>query len=1117
MSAPNIDTLLAGLDKVSKVGSGWKACCPAHDDHKPSLSLRVSRRGRILVRCRSGCSQDEVIGALRAMGLWGTPGDRTMRPVVRRDVSPDLEEQQRDSRRMRHAREMYENAGRIEDFPDLIAYIQSRGLDPAFLNVSGVRAARIPRAKFGEGDTPPGWIAGEKSSALLYPIYHPDDILKAGKRRQIGTQREWPWGRDGGPRSVKASLGKTHAPDKAGGGGFLIGTLTPTPGTRLEIVEGQLTGFGVHQITQGQPTLVLFSVGAMAAIGAGTIRDIATWGASVRIAADADPSRAGEVGAEKCATAIQLTAPQIPVAISIPDGEKIDWLDVLVTDGPEATAALLAARERAPTPPTPPRPGKWNHGDFLAEPDLSGGPLGPEPPPIDVPFTKNNVIPHMPWRRRPDAPERPILPSLAEMQADLRAALPGAIQAAIGGKPVLIMTPPGGGKSRMALEALLAAKVDDGGRMRPANFLWATATKDLAHDAFQMAGASPMDMEWDGRGVEGLCNRPVATQCLMDRGRSPHQNACMKCEFGIKPKGEDEDDTRCRFQKNLSEAPFRRGIFGQHGIVGKESTLLKWGTDPRDDFQDRDILVIDESVPTFAQGTVRVDDITAARVAAFGIEDHISHLKSRNTKRKAGKKARDEEDEERFTEDDFQKARDWASAITPHLDALGGYLIQAAAMGEGLRALDAQTWAEFAKLAAHIPPAVRTADASALEKVQDIFGDKRVVPLAWIASLGRAVQAGTAWVRVGKDGAVTIVYTNPSDLWARYLKKGGVLLDASCTHVDEIVAAGGVVIDLRCAQPNLKVIQYGPLLHGKGDSGASEDGMKRLKAEAKALLDAMGDDPDVVAITHKALAGHIKDDRVRHWGTHKGHNDWKDKRRLILWGLPLMNANDQIIGYKTYRAAMALRGIDLPDWNGERVREWTQAGAWDIFPAAKLPAVQEARDWLLRQVNADVFQAIGRLRAVWATAPVTVEIYGLLPVAGFGMHVDEMRLESQGRLHNKTRARVIVAQGIADLGEARTRAKLVEYFKAHTGIRISNGDCDKLVAELKVQALQSGVTLHEAARQSCATNTRLLAAGHEPRAIAQAARELGGLPGVVAVADLLDQIKRAPGAQRAGP
>jgi hypothetical protein len=93
----------------------------------------------------------------------------------------------------------------------------------------------------------------------------------------------------------------------------------------------------------------------------------------------------------------------------------------------------------------------------------------------------------------------------------------------------------------------------------------------------------------------------------------------------------------------------------------------------------------------------------------------------------------------------------------------------------------------------------------------------------------------------------------------------------------------------------------------------------------------------------------------------------------------------------------------------------------------------------------------------------------------------------------------------------------MEYFKKHARFGISKDQCDTLVAELKVQALQSGVTLHEAALQSCTTNTRLLVAGHEPRAIAQAARELGGLPGVVAVADLLDQIKRAPGAQRAGP
>ncbi|MDA8206387.1 MAG: hypothetical protein M0Z36_09975 [Thermaerobacter sp.] len=978
------------------------------------------------------------------------------------------------SRRERQAATLYNSAGQITDFPQLHALLDRFGPNSTDAMIAGARACQMP-----------------EGPAILWPVYHPNDILKPAGRQLIGTY----WS---GPGITPGKKGKTFINQRAGG--MLFGALERESARTLYIADDPNRALAVHGST-GQPCLSLFSPGGLKGIAETTIRGIAAARLSVVILIKLEHVDAGTA----CAMQIRFTAPEIKVQIVPFSGDwGEDWLDDL------AEKAFLEAEAGPP---------KFN--DFLAGPNLAGGPLGPEPPPIDTPFARSNVIPHMPWRRRTDALERPVLPSLADMQADLRAALPSAIQTAIDGKPVLVMVPPGGGKSHMALEVLLTTRVpvfnEDSEPCgdRPANFLWATATKDLAHKAFQMAGASLIDMEWDGRGVEGLCNRPVATQCLMDRGRSPHQNACMKCEFGVKPE-DDEDDERCRFQKNLSEAPFRRGIFGQHGIVGKESTLLKWAADPRDDFQDRDILVIDEGVPTFTQGMVRIDDITAARVAALGIEDHISHLKSRNTKRKTSK-TRGDEDEERFTEDDFQKARDWAAAITPHLDTLGGHLIQAAALGEGLRALDPQAWGEFAKIATRIPKAARAAEASALEKVQDIFGDKRVVPLAWITALGRAVQAGTSWVRVGKDGAVTIVYTNPADLWTRYLKKGGLLLDASCTHVDEIVAAGGVVIDLRCAQPNLKIIQYGPLLHGKGDSGASEDGMKRLKAEAKALLDTMGDDPDVVVITHKALAGHIKDDRVRHWGTHKGHNDWKHKRRLILWGLPLMNGGDQIIGYKTHRAAMAARGINLPDWNGERVQEWVEAGEWDIFPAAKLPAVKEARDWLLRQVNADVFQAIGRLRAVWATEPVTVEIHGFLPIVGFGLHVDEIRLESRGRLHNKTRARAIIAQGVADLGEARTRAKLQEYFKKHTGQGISKDQCDKLVAEIKVQALESGVTLHEAARQSCATNSRLLEAGHEPQAIAQAARQLGGLPGVVAVADLLDQCRRAPGAQRAGP
>lgn len=61
------DTLLACLDKVMRTGAGtWLACCPAHADRSPSLSIRDMDDGRTLVHCFAGCSVDEV---LQAVGL----------------------------------------------------------------------------------------------------------------------------------------------------------------------------------------------------------------------------------------------------------------------------------------------------------------------------------------------------------------------------------------------------------------------------------------------------------------------------------------------------------------------------------------------------------------------------------------------------------------------------------------------------------------------------------------------------------------------------------------------------------------------------------------------------------------------------------------------------------------------------------------------------------------------------------------------------------------------------------------------------------------------------------------------------------------------------------------
>jgi putative DNA primase/helicase len=50
------------------------ACCPAHDDREPSLSITDAKGGKVLVCCHAGCDQPDVIAALHSRGLWPTNG-----------------------------------------------------------------------------------------------------------------------------------------------------------------------------------------------------------------------------------------------------------------------------------------------------------------------------------------------------------------------------------------------------------------------------------------------------------------------------------------------------------------------------------------------------------------------------------------------------------------------------------------------------------------------------------------------------------------------------------------------------------------------------------------------------------------------------------------------------------------------------------------------------------------------------------------------------------------------------------------------------------------------------------------------------------------------------------
>lgn len=55
------------LNKLNKVqGRGrdsWVACCPSHDDKNPSLKVDI-KNDKILIKCWSGCSTEDILGSV---------------------------------------------------------------------------------------------------------------------------------------------------------------------------------------------------------------------------------------------------------------------------------------------------------------------------------------------------------------------------------------------------------------------------------------------------------------------------------------------------------------------------------------------------------------------------------------------------------------------------------------------------------------------------------------------------------------------------------------------------------------------------------------------------------------------------------------------------------------------------------------------------------------------------------------------------------------------------------------------------------------------------------------------------------------------------------------------
>ena len=83
----NADTLLNRLERVRETAPGqWLACCPAHEDRSPSLSIKQTD-DRLLVYCFAGCPAGDVLAAvgLELRDLFDKPLEHNRPPMRQRE------------------------------------------------------------------------------------------------------------------------------------------------------------------------------------------------------------------------------------------------------------------------------------------------------------------------------------------------------------------------------------------------------------------------------------------------------------------------------------------------------------------------------------------------------------------------------------------------------------------------------------------------------------------------------------------------------------------------------------------------------------------------------------------------------------------------------------------------------------------------------------------------------------------------------------------------------------------------------------------------------------------------------------------------------------------------
>ncbi|NNE83364.1 MAG: AAA family ATPase, partial [Alphaproteobacteria bacterium] len=295
-----------------------KTCCPAHDDNKPSLSVK-QEGDKVLVHCHAGCSQEDVISAFRMKGVWperptSFPAQAKPKP---KPIPAVVADDEIDQERFLTAYKIYYAArgpkyfqdGRTTENPktNVKEYLTNRGITANVLDdIYELPAGKLKQ--FGLRRAGSAMVAPMVASSALcgssddwFTGVHVTRLARDGRSKA-----------DSDPRRMRGLSKGSVVP------------FGPPEGDILFVAEGLETAMSVYQAT-GKSTWSALSAGNMNAIA------IPSWTKEVIVCADNDNAglKAAKPLAERVA-AMGKTA-----RLAIPENDGDDWNVTLQSHGDE--------------------------------------------------------------------------------------------------------------------------------------------------------------------------------------------------------------------------------------------------------------------------------------------------------------------------------------------------------------------------------------------------------------------------------------------------------------------------------------------------------------------------------------------------------------------------------------------------------------------------------------------------------------------------------------------------------------------------------------------------------------------------------------------------------------